>query len=198
MIFSRYVKVALFFITLGTVGSAYIIVSADGITNYNTQTYEVILSDASGLSTRSKIYLAGVAVGRVRSITLVGNEAHLQVSFLRNVELREGSRLSRKSSSILGTAVLTLDPGSIQNPIIPLGGRLDSERDTGDISAALGIVEDLGTQISQVIREFQENQLAMLTISLESFNMFAEKINAQSDAELERISRILESVALIT
>jgi phospholipid/cholesterol/gamma-HCH transport system substrate-binding protein len=195
---SRYVKIALFFITLGTAGSAYIIVSADGLSDFNTRMYEVTLSDATGLSTRSKVYLAGVAVGRVRGISLTGNEAHLQVAFLKDVEIRGDARIARKSSSILGTSVLTLDPGTELSPIIPPGSAINAERNAGDIGAVIGLVQEMGGQLSQLLKDFQENQLAMLSVSLETFNAFAGKINAQSDAELERISRILESVALIT
>lgn len=195
---SRYVKIALFFITLGTAGGAYIIVSADGLSDFKTRDYEVILADATGLSTRSKIYLAGVAVGRVRKITLGENEAILKVAFLRNIQIRQNARLSRKSSSILGTAVLSLDPGTELSPVISPGGMINAAREAGDINALMGTVGDLGGQISQLLRDFQENQLAMLSISLETFNSIAKKVDNQSEAELERISRILESTALIT
>jgi phospholipid/cholesterol/gamma-HCH transport system substrate-binding protein len=195
---SRYVKIALFFIVLGTAGSVYIIVSADGLSDFNTRMYEVVLPDATGLSTRSKVYLAGVAVGRVRGVTLRGNEAYLQVAFLKNVEIREDAKIARKSSSILGTSVLTLNPGSDPSPVIPPGSRIDSEKNAGDLGAIMGIVQEMGGQISQLVREFQENQLALLEVSLQTFNSIAGKIDARSDEELERVSRILESVALIT
>jgi phospholipid/cholesterol/gamma-HCH transport system substrate-binding protein len=195
---TRYVKIALFFITLGIAGGAYIIISADGLSNFNTRNYEVVLADATGLSTRSKIYLAGVAVGRVRGITLGENEAILQVAFLKNIQIREDARLARKASSILGTSVLNLDPGTELSPIIPPGGRVNSAKEAGGIDSLVGTARDLGGQISQLLKDFQENQLAMLSVSLETFNALAQKINIQSDAELERVSRILESVALIT
>lgn len=194
---SRYIKIALFFIVLGGAGSAYIIVSADGLSDFNTRLYEVTLSDATGLSTRSKIYLAGVAVGRVREITLGDNEAILKVAFLKNIQIREDAKLSRKASSILGTSVLALNPGTELSPLVPPGSRINSSKEAGDLGAVMGTVKDLGAQISELLREFQANQLAMLSVSLETFNAIAEKINAESDAELERVSRILESVALI-
>jgi phospholipid/cholesterol/gamma-HCH transport system substrate-binding protein len=195
---SRYIKIALFFITLGTAGSVYIIVSADGLSDFNTRMYEVVLSDATGLSTRSKIYLAGVAVGRVREITLGENEARLKIAFLKKIQIREDASLSRKASSILGTSVLALNPGTELSPIVPPGSRINASKEAGDIGAVMGTVNDLGTQISQLLRDFQENQLAMLSVSLETFNSIAQKIDSESDAELERVSRILESVALIT
>jgi phospholipid/cholesterol/gamma-HCH transport system substrate-binding protein len=48
------------------------------------------------------------------------------------------------------------------------------------------------------LEEFQANQMQLLAVSLETFNSLALKIDAQSDAELERVARILESTALIT
>jgi phospholipid/cholesterol/gamma-HCH transport system substrate-binding protein len=52
--------------------------------------------------------------------------------------------------------------------------------------------------MTQMLRDFQDNQLALLSVSLETFNSITRKLDAQSDAELERISRILESTAQIT
>jgi len=195
---SPYIKIALFFIVLGGAGSAYIITSADGLSDFKTREYETIVADATGLTTRSKIYLAGVAVGRVKGITLIGNEAILRLALLKNIELRENTSITRKSSSILGTSILVLEMGSELSPVIPPGGMIMSAKDSGDINAIMGTVHDLGGQISQLLRDFQENQLALLSISLESFNSIAAKVNSQSDTELERISRILESITHIT
>jgi phospholipid/cholesterol/gamma-HCH transport system substrate-binding protein len=195
---SRYVKVALFFIVLGTAGGIYVILSADGIGNFNTKTYDVVLPDATGLTTRSKVYLAGVPVGKIVAINLAGNEAQIKIAFLKDVEIRGDARIARKSSSILGTSMLVLDPGTELTPIAPEGSLINTERDTSDINAVLGIVQDLGGQVSLLLQEFQANQMELLAVSLQTFNSIAGKIDAQSDAELARISRILESVALIT
>ncbi|GHV96489.1 hypothetical protein AGMMS50293_28090 [Spirochaetia bacterium] len=194
---SKYIKIALFFIVLGTAGSVYIIVSADGLSDFSTRNYEAVLADATGLSTRSKVYLAGVAVGRVKAISLAENEAIIKVAFLKNIQIREGALLSRKASSILGTTVLTLEPGGEFNPVMSPGSRINTKKDNSDMTAVMGTVQDLGGQISQLLRDFQGNQLALLSISLETFNSIAQKIDNQSEAELERISRILESTASI-
>ena len=198
MNFSGYAKIALFFIVLGVGGGAYIITSADSLSDFNVREYETVIADATGLSTRSKIYQAGVVIGRVKGITLSGNEAILRLALLKNIQVREGSIISRKTSSILGTSILTLEPGGNLSTIIPPGGRLGAARDSGDMTAVMDTVQELGGQISQLLKDFQQNQLALLAVSLETFNSIAQKIDSQSDAELERISRILESVALIT
>jgi phospholipid/cholesterol/gamma-HCH transport system substrate-binding protein len=198
MIISRYVKIALFFIILGIGGGAYILLSSDGMNSFNTKVYEVTIPDATGLSTRSKVFLAGVAVGKIRAITLTGSEALLEVAFLKDVEIRGDARIARKSSSILGTAILSLDPGTELTPILPPGSRIGVDRNAADMNAIMGMVGELGAQFTEILQEFKTNQMQLLAVSLETINSITRKIDYQTDAELERVSRILESVALIT
>jgi len=195
---STYIKIALFFVILGGAGAGYVVLSSNGMNAFNTKTYEAVLADATGLSTRSKIYLAGVAVGNIRSIELTGTEAHLKIALLKDVELRKNAVLSRKSSSLLGTSVLSLDPGTELSPLIPPGGMINTAPNPMDINGAMGVVQDLGGQISSLIEEFRTNQMALLTVSLQTFNSIAKKIDDQSQAELDRVSRILESAAQIS
>jgi len=195
---SRYIKIAIFFIALGTAGTGYVVLSASGISPFNTNTYDVILQDASGLSTRSKIYMAGVSVGKVQGIQLNGTEAIVRLAFLKNIDVHEDSFISRKPSSLLGTAVLSLEPGSAQSPIIPPGSMIKSVPPAGDLNSAMSMVGDIGGQLSLILDEFRTNQLALIAVSLEAISSIAGKIDAQSDVQLERISRILESAALIS
>jgi phospholipid/cholesterol/gamma-HCH transport system substrate-binding protein len=195
---SQYVKIALFFVVLGVSGTVYVILSSDGLSGFNTKIYEVVLPDATGLSTRSKVYLAGVAVGKVAHIELNGTEARLRLALLKNVEIRQNATLSRRSSSILGTSILALDPGTELTPIIPPGSRIGTEGTSGDMNAVLGMVQGMGGQITSLLEEFRQNQLALFTVSLETFNSIAAKIDAQTDAQLDNISRILTAAAVIS
>ncbi|MDR1956910.1 MAG: MlaD family protein [Treponema sp.] len=194
---SRYVKVALFFILLGTGGGVYIMLSADGLNDFNTTLYEVTLPDATGLSTRSKVFLAGVAVGKIQKIRLAGTEAQLKIAFLKDLEIHADARIARKASSILGTSSLTLEPGTKGSPLLPPGGTLEADRNLGDMQALMGTVQDLGGQLSSILEEFQANHLALLAVSLETFNVLAHKLEERSEAELDRISRLLEASAVI-
>jgi phospholipid/cholesterol/gamma-HCH transport system substrate-binding protein len=130
---SRYVKIALFFICLGTAGAVFIVMSADGLNSFNTKIYDVTL-DAAGLSIRFQVYLAGVPVGKVRAINLEGKKAHLKVAFLKDVEIRGDAKIARKSSSPLGISILTLAPGTERTPRVD---RLFADRED-DISGSVG------------------------------------------------------------
>ncbi len=193
-----YLKIGLFFIVLGVGGFAYITMSSDGFNSFNTRLYDVIMDDATGLSTNSKVYMAGVPVGKIQSIELDRNQAVLRVAFLRDIEIRQNAMLSRKSSSILGTSILDLSPGTEISPVLAPGSRIDSRPGSSDMAAVMGSVQSLGKDLSSILKEFQETQLKLLAVSLETFNSIAIKLDQRSDAELSRISRILESTAVIT
>jgi phospholipid/cholesterol/gamma-HCH transport system substrate-binding protein len=66
------------------------------------------------------------------------------------------------------------------------------------MNAAMAMVQDMGEQVNLLLKEFRTNQMALFAVSLETFNSIAMKIDAQSDAQLDRISRILESAALVS
>ncbi|MDR1239333.1 MAG: MlaD family protein [Treponema sp.] len=176
MMVSRYVKIALLFIVLGVGGSIYIIATADGLSNFDLKPYYVTLQDATGLSSRSKVYLAGVAVGRVQNVSLENNAAHLKIGFLRDVEIHRDAYVSRRSSSILGTAVLYLEPGTELGPLLPPGSVINAEKNSGDIGAVVGTVQELGEQITQTLREFQDNQLVLLSMSLENIRQITDEV----------------------
>lgn len=195
---SRYAKIGLFFLSIGAAGTVYFVRSTDGFNDLNTKVYEITIDDATGLSTNSKVYLAGVPVGKIKTIDLSGENALLRVAFLKDVDIRQDAMVQRKVSSILGTSILALTPGTEYSPVLKPGSRIEAVNGAGDTSEILGSAQDLTKQISELLREFQTRQLELLAVSLETFNSMAKKLNDRSDAELERISRILESSALIT
>jgi phospholipid/cholesterol/gamma-HCH transport system substrate-binding protein len=66
------------------------------------------------------------------------------------------------------------------------------------MDTVIDLVNDLGGQFSGLLKEFQENQMELLTVALQTFNSIAGKFDDRSKAELDRVSRILEAAALIT
>ncbi|MCL2382528.1 MAG: MlaD family protein [Treponema sp.] len=194
---ASYVKIALFFVVLGGAGIGYITLTTSGITPLNTTSFEAVFTDATGISTRSMVYLAGVPVGQVQGISLYGMEARVRFAILNDVELRQDAFISRQASSLLGTSVLTLNPGTSLTPLVPAGGTIGTGPPQGDITAAMNMVQDMGSTVNLMLEEFRTNQMALLAMSLETFSSLSQRIYYQSEDQLDRISRILESTALI-
>ncbi|MDR1390555.1 MAG: MlaD family protein [Treponema sp.] len=184
---TRYAKVALFFVVLGAVGIGYVVLSADGFSGFNTVAYSAVLPDATGLSQQSKVYMAGVQVGKIDGISISGRQARIKMAILKDVELHEGATIARRSSSILGTSMIALDPGNDFEPVLPPGSMLGTTRGG-----------DLMSVASDVLEEIRNNHLQLLEVSIQTFNSIAGKLDAVMDAELAKISEILDNAVNIT
>lgn len=68
--------------------------------------------DASGLGPKSRVQIAGIPVGEVEHIDLVGNRALITFRVSRTIQVKSDARLIKRSESLLGDFLLDLDPGS--------------------------------------------------------------------------------------
>ena len=73
--------------------------------------YWALFDDASGLSPRADVRVAGVKVGEISSITLQGGRARIDITVRPDVEVYPNAVLLKRRTSILGDALLELDPG---------------------------------------------------------------------------------------
>jgi phospholipid/cholesterol/gamma-HCH transport system substrate-binding protein len=70
------------------------------------------IKDATGLATRSRVTIAGIAVGTLDSIKLENGEARLNIKVKDDIALYENATLGKKSASLLGESVVVLTPGT--------------------------------------------------------------------------------------
>jgi phospholipid/cholesterol/gamma-HCH transport system substrate-binding protein len=87
--------------------------------------YEVyaIFSDIGGLKEGSSVVIAGVEVGRVKSITMEDYEAKVVLSISTDVKLQEDSIASIKTRGLIGEKYLSLTLGGSEEIIKP-GGQI--------------------------------------------------------------------------
>ncbi|MFA6507878.1 MAG: MlaD family protein [Treponemataceae bacterium] len=194
---ARYIKIGLFFLTIGTSGFWFMIMAADGFSPWNTKQYEVILEDATGLNNNSMVYMAGVPVGKVKKIDLQAGKAFLKVSFLKGVEIRRDAKIALQPSSLLGTSVLALTPGTPETPLLEAGGRLSATPPGGDFRETLTAINELSGQIGTILADIQTRHLELVAVSLETIKSLGQKLDQRSETELDRVTRILESSALL-
>lgn len=68
--------------------------------------------DASGLTRRSRVQIAGIPVGEIEDIVLEGMRAKATLRIRRDVSVREDASLTKRSESLLGDYMIDLVPGS--------------------------------------------------------------------------------------
>ncbi len=84
-----------------------------------SESYVVVarFSDATGLTWRSRVQIAGIQVGEVERISLEGSRARLEIRIKNDVDLREDACLYKTfPSALLPDALLEVTPGSQDRP----------------------------------------------------------------------------------
>ncbi len=103
------------FMILGIVCSGYLIITLGELNLFKNDKYSVYayFTSVSGLSNGADVEMAGVAIGKVASISLDPEQflAKVELSILKSVELTEDVFVSVKTTGIIGDKYIDISPG---------------------------------------------------------------------------------------
>jgi len=108
------------FVALGVSGALILLIS---VIPFGASTYHAQLAHTAGLRVPEGVQIAGVEVGEVKSVEVVGQ--HVDVTFTVDKDVRMGAQTTAavKVGTLLGTHYLAVEPhgtGSLPNDTIPL------------------------------------------------------------------------------
>jgi phospholipid/cholesterol/gamma-HCH transport system substrate-binding protein len=193
---SRVFKIGLF-VLITSVGVAYYAMrTADRLETRNTYTVEVYMDDASGLLVNTNVRMAGVTVGKVRSVELVKGKAKLVLELASDVQLYEDARVEKKMDSMLGSSSVAIFPGVKEELPLGMGGVIK----TSSSADALTLIADEATGLVQDLRKFlnEDGGMAALHGILDNLNEITAQIRGNSHEELAPLVMILQNTANIT
>jgi phospholipid/cholesterol/gamma-HCH transport system substrate-binding protein len=109
------------FVLVGIVCLGYLSVKLGKLELIGGNVYEVVaqFNTASGLKSGSAVEIAGVEVGRVRSIALNEDRAAVTLAVDNSVKLYTDTIASIKTRGIIGEKFLALSPGGGGDPLKP-------------------------------------------------------------------------------
>lgn len=82
-----------------------------------------VFNDAGGLKTGSSVIIAGIQVGRIKSITMENYEAKIVITLPKSVKIQEDAIASIKTRGLIGEKYLAITPGGSE-VILLSGGRI--------------------------------------------------------------------------
>ncbi|XXF81360.1 MlaD family protein [Myxococcaceae bacterium GXIMD 01537] len=152
--------------------------------------------DASGLSTKSRVQIAGIPVGEVSDITLEGTRAKVYLKIKRGVDLREDALLTKRSESLLGDYLLDLNPGSEKSPPLTDGEQIRRVVDTQGVEAVFESLNQITGDIQQVTAALRgvlggEKGQGSLERIVENLIRLSEAVDATVRINSERLNAIL-------
>ena len=126
------------FIIVGIVCLGYLSIKLGKMEVVGGKGYEIyaIFSNIGGLRTGSSIEIAGVDVGRVKSITLDNYQAHVVLDLPWSVKIQEDAIALVKTKGLIGEKYIEITPGGSEKIIQP-GGRMRETQPAVDLEGLI-------------------------------------------------------------
>lgn len=139
-----------------------------------------VLEDATGLAPASRVQLAGIRVGEVEKIELVGAKAQITLAMKKEIKLYEGIKqpegpykngatLTKRQASLLGDYYMEITPG-LEGPVLVDGAQIRNVPQAGGLDKMFDRLNLIAEDISKVTRALaetfgsQEGQAALANI----------------------------------
>ena len=122
------------FVIAGIVCLGYLSIKLGKMEIVGEKGYEIygVFSNVGGLKVGSSIEIAGVNVGRVKSITLNNYQARVVLNLPENVKLQEDAIVSIKTKGLIGEKYIEITPGGSEKIIKP-GGQIRETQSAVDL-----------------------------------------------------------------
>lgn len=152
--------------------------------------YTVFLKDASGLTKKGDIKMAGVKVGWVDSVQLNkdGTQAQAKLMILKDCCLTDNTRVAVRQDGLLGGKFVELVQGDMSGSRIHYGATLSSQdRQAVPIDDLLYTVSKVAKNLEQVTGTLKKSVSSENTQLFDFVNLVSEKISTIATS-LERLS----------
>jgi phospholipid/cholesterol/gamma-HCH transport system substrate-binding protein len=122
------------FIIAGIICLGYLSIQLGKMEIVGERGYEIygVFSNVGGLKNGSSVEIAGVKVGRVKSITLYNYQARVVLNLPENVKLQEDAIVSIKTKGLIGEQYVEITPGGSEKIIKP-GGQIRETQSAVDL-----------------------------------------------------------------
>jgi len=113
------------FIIAGIVCLGYLSIKLGKMEIVGQKGYEIygVFSNVGGLKVGSSVEIAGVNVGRVKSIALESYQANVVLNLPKGLKIQEDAIVSVKTKGLIGEKYIEITPGGSEKIIKP-GGRI--------------------------------------------------------------------------
>lgn len=171
----------------------------------------VYLDNASGIDPRSSVKLAGVTIGRVKTVSLEGLKAKVVMMIKEDVKIPKDSTLLVRTEGVLGDRYIEILPG-IEKSYIPKNGIIEKVESSPSLEEMLKRIDRAALSFGEMMGELKgvigEKEKVSIKESLknirESTREFSEilsknkdnitRVIANADHTVSGLKRIVENI----
>ena len=163
-------------------------------------TLNTTFDNASGLQKDVQVEIAGVEVGRVKSIGLQEGKALVTLLINADIRLTRDVRAIIRTKGILGDKYVELIPGSSELPQLQAGERIIHTTPTTDIDTLMNILGEVAYDIKQLTTVFAnviggDQGEASLRAIMENTSEMVRTLNRTISDNNEDVNRIVANLA---
>ena len=113
------------FLIAGIICLGYLSIKLGRMEVLGGEGYDVyaLFSNSGGLKKGSSVMIAGVEVGRIKSISLDDYQAKVVMNIAEGIKIQEDAIASIKTRGLIGETFVEITPGASEK-IVPSGGRI--------------------------------------------------------------------------
>lgn len=199
--FSNEFRVGLFAIlALGAVG--YGILRVDDVPDNATGERWHVYADfpsVQGVFVTTPVRIAGVTVGSIEDIELVGDHARVRIGFLGNVSLATDSVANMVGEGVLGDKALVVTPG-VAPTLLKEGDQILVGKPPPDIGQITTQVSDIATNVKKITEDVLEISgddsayRAEILATLQNVRLLSERLNDIAGQNDQRIAEIAQNL----
>lgn len=216
-------KIGIFFVICALSAGIYIYKSAD-LFEGDTKVYYALADDAMGLLRDSDVLVSGVVIGKLDRIGLENGKAKFTLKISEDLKIYKNARLDKTMESMLGTFVLTLDPGDESAGVLEEFEYIKDVRTASGINGAMDQVTEMVGKTNRMMEKFMQDgsqdkiekildmllrttenttqsidgSMKLLSETLREVAELTRKVNSRSDEEMDKLSHILENTVKVT
>ncbi len=159
--------------------------------------------DASGLGKKSRVQIAGIPVGEIISIELVGLRAKVTIRIKKEIGVRRNAALTKRSESLLGDYLIDLTPGTEESPPILNGEEIKSVLDAPGMEAVMGSLQLIAQDVQQVTKSLRnvlggdkgQASLESILANLTTLTAAVDKTVRDTSSRLDQILGNIEGIS---
>lgn len=173
-----------------------------------SESYDVhaYFADATGLTWKSRVQIAGIQVGEVHKISLAGQRARLDLRIKRGVELKSGACLTKTfPSALLPDALLEVSLGDESQPslsALPVEAReVRCIRETASTQKLIEAMSKIAADIQVVTADLSKtvgDQRGSMREIIENIANLTRQLDQTVSENSGRLSRLLENAEAIS
>lgn len=195
-------KVGLF-VLLGVVLLVYMSLRLGGIKLGGDKGYTVYVDfeNAAGLDPNAPVSVAGVEVGRVKSISLKDSKAHLELMINPDVKIGKDFTAVLTTQGLLGEKYLELVPGQPGAPPLQEGDYLTRTRSYADVDRLIRTLTEVSDDVKLITESLSnvlggddgQQTISNIVRNIEDLTFRLNRIVAKNDEQFENVMKNLDS-----